>query len=419
MTPRRRRQNRRTTRFSRRRAPNQSSISSNSNSSSFETGSQSRAQRGIENPTYNPSFQVPTSSYQQPSAPGFSWSEPNMADPTPILDMPPSYETAVNIEQFPKLRLENHDWKPPRRHLLWRSSSSSMTGPELAVYIIAVVIITFISICCKYCIREGCEPTDNYRDAVVHPPPRNPTVPIAPSSGRRLLNPPRSSGSIILPPEDGVFAVDLTGIENPNYNPSIHLAVPSYHPSTAPQFSMNEPNNENPTPILDLPPSYESSLGEGDGYLQLSTSRRQLDGTTYDFQRHVDYQTDGQYYKTVFFVLLGIGLAIFIGLIIVCYRVAKVFEGLSTSSVSGTTVHPPNFRANYNLRTPDEIGIAVSYVNSAYSSGPVGRSEVDRPPDYSTVTTNDAINRNAAFPQVVTTHIETPPPKYEEGPVFR
>ncbi|XP_055930099.1 uncharacterized protein LOC129960606 isoform X1 [Argiope bruennichi] len=101
MTPRRRRQNRRTTRFSRRRAPNQSSISSNSNSSSFETGSQSRAQRGIENPTYNPSFQVPTSSYQQPSAPGFSWSEPNMADPTPILDMPPSYETAVNIEQFP------------------------------------------------------------------------------------------------------------------------------------------------------------------------------------------------------------------------------------------------------------------------------------------------------------------------------
>ncbi|XP_055930100.1 uncharacterized protein LOC129960606 isoform X2 [Argiope bruennichi] len=157
-----------------------------------------------------------------------------------------------------ELRLENHDWKPPRRHLLWRSSSSSMTGPELAVYIIAVVIITFISICCKYCIREGCEPTDNYRDAVVHPPPRNPTVPIAPSSGRRLLNPPRSSGSIILPPEDGVFAVDLTGIENPNYNPSIHLAVPSYHPSTAPQFSMNEPNNENPTPILDLPPSYES-----------------------------------------------------------------------------------------------------------------------------------------------------------------
>ncbi|XP_055930104.1 uncharacterized protein LOC129960606 isoform X6 [Argiope bruennichi] len=37
-----------------------------------------------------------------------------------------------------ELRLENHDWKPPRRHLLWRSSSSSMTGPELAVYIIAV-----------------------------------------------------------------------------------------------------------------------------------------------------------------------------------------------------------------------------------------------------------------------------------------
>ncbi|GBL77031.1 hypothetical protein AVEN_12683-1 [Araneus ventricosus] len=102
MTPRRRRQNRLTSRISRRRPPNPSSISSSSNSLSFEAGSQSRAHRGIENPNYNPSIQIPASSYQQhPSAPQFSWSEPRAADPTPILDMPPSYETAVNIEQFP------------------------------------------------------------------------------------------------------------------------------------------------------------------------------------------------------------------------------------------------------------------------------------------------------------------------------
>ncbi|GBL77030.1 hypothetical protein AVEN_12682-1 [Araneus ventricosus] len=139
-----------------------------------------------------------------------------------------------------------------------------MNGPTFAVYIIAVVIITLISICCKYCIKQGCEPTDDYSDAVVHRPPRrqNLTVPVAPSSGRRVLNPPRSSGSVILPPEAGVFTVDFTGIENPNYNPSIHASAPSYHPPTVPQFSTYEPSNENPTPILDLPPSYESVIRE-------------------------------------------------------------------------------------------------------------------------------------------------------------
>ncbi|GBL77029.1 hypothetical protein AVEN_12681-1 [Araneus ventricosus] len=169
-------------------------------------------------------------------------------------------------------------------------------------------------------------------------------------------------------------------------------------------------------------------LGDGDEFLQFSATRRPYswEGTSSpDYQQNIGYKSDGLYYKTVFFVVLGIGLAIFVGLLIVCNSVATVFEDNNTSSVTGATLHPPNSRATYNLRVPDEIGITVSYVNSAYSSGPIGRSEVDRagsdrPPDYSTVASNDAINRNAAFPQVVTTHIETPPPKYEDGgPVFR
>ncbi|CAL1276372.1 unnamed protein product [Larinioides sclopetarius] len=98
VTPRRRRQNR----LNSRRSQNPSNISRSSRNLSFETGSQSRVSGGIENPNYNPSIQIPTSCYQ-PSAPQFSWSEPRIADPTPILDMPPSYETAVNVEQFPSL----------------------------------------------------------------------------------------------------------------------------------------------------------------------------------------------------------------------------------------------------------------------------------------------------------------------------
>ncbi|GFU26408.1 uncharacterized protein NPIL_234782 [Nephila pilipes] len=126
--------------------------------------------------------------------------------------------------------------------------------------------------------------------------------------------------------------------------------------------------------------------------------------------------------EVIFFCILGIGLVIFLALVSCCKMVAN--ESASSSSTSSTTTHPPP--GNYTQRPAnvrDDVGITVSFVNSAYSSGGGARNEVDsstdRPPDYATVTIQDLGNRDTAFPSVVNKPHETPPPKYEDGPVFR
>ncbi|GFX11848.1 uncharacterized protein TNCV_2996321 [Trichonephila clavipes] len=127
--------------------------------------------------------------------------------------------------------------------------------------------------------------------------------------------------------------------------------------------------------------------------------------------------------EVVFFCILGIGLVVFL-VAVTCCKIATN-DSLSASSPSGTTTHPPpqtNTRPlgirPTNVR--DDTGISVSFTNSAYSSGGA-RSEVDsssdRPPDYSQVTIQGF--NNAAYPTVVSKLQETPPPKYEDGPVFR
>ncbi|GIY41920.1 uncharacterized protein CDAR_318261 [Caerostris darwini] len=106
-----------------------------------------------------------------------------------------------------------------------------------------------------------CEQPDEYSDAVVHAPPRRaqnyypaPT-PTNPSSS--TLSPPRTSSSIILPLEGEIFAVDRFGIDNPNFNPVIHSM--NFTVQTIPDSS-NWSSNRDPTPILDLPPSYETVM---------------------------------------------------------------------------------------------------------------------------------------------------------------
>ncbi|GFR29567.1 uncharacterized protein TNCT_262171 [Trichonephila clavata] len=125
--------------------------------------------------------------------------------------------------------------------------------------------------------------------------------------------------------------------------------------------------------------------------------------------------------EVIFFCILGVGLVVFLVAVTCCKMATN--ESSSHSNISGTTTDPQNNIQPSGIRftnARDDVGISVSFNNSAYSSGGA-RSEVDsssdKPPDYSAVTIQGF--NNAAYPSVINNPHETPPPKYEDGPVFK
>ncbi|GFY56861.1 uncharacterized protein TNIN_473791 [Trichonephila inaurata madagascariensis] len=335
----------------------------------------------------------------------------------------------------------------------YRKSSSSddkMTVFLIIFYVIVFTVIAILQCCKKFCNELG----DDYADAIVHPPPRSSrTVHAPPNRFRRNnrrsgLNPPRTSTAIILPHGATAVTLDFTGIENPTDGPSLGISSASNMYKTA-----------NPTPLLDIPPPYEAVVRENN---PSTSSERRFPFHFIDLKnrKHFSFlvqrwgdDDDGIIYyfsttrrpypwerprpqiepptseppsssgeEVVFFFILGVGLIAFL-VVVTCCKMGAT-EALSNSSTSRTTVHPPprnNIQVSGTRHTNvgDDIRITLAYVNSAYRSGGA-RNEVDsssdRPPDYSQVTLQGF--NNPAYPTVVNKPQETPPPNYEDRPVF-
>ncbi|GFR29564.1 hypothetical protein TNCT_262161 [Trichonephila clavata] len=100
-------------------------------------------------------------------------------------------------------------------------------------------------------------------------------------------------------------------------------------------------------------------------------------------------------------------------------------ESLSHSSTSRTTTHPPPRNNTQTSGTRpanvrDNIGIIVSFSNSAYSSGGARSVKfIARQIGHQIIRQLSLQGfNNAAYPSVITNPQETPPTKYEDGSVF-
>lgn len=161
---------------------------------------------------------------------------------------------------------------------------------ETALYVVLIVVVCFIAICCRIC-QKSCkdEESNTYSDTVLHSPPRSSAI-VAPPPTRygyggtsgysgntsgysggtsgysgstsgfsggtsgfsggtsgSSLAPPRTSRSIILPLEGDTFPAHLYGIDNPNYQQdnTISEQYHNYQPANtiAEEYSNYQPAN--------------------------------------------------------------------------------------------------------------------------------------------------------------------------------
>ncbi|GFU26410.1 uncharacterized protein NPIL_234781 [Nephila pilipes] len=178
-----------------------------------------------------------------------------------ILTLSPQCFAAVRTE----LNEDNHEEQSSKSFRRLRYSwddddstyGSSRNDDGMTIFLIVgyIIIFTIVGIfqCCKkFCNEMG----DEYSDVATHPPPRPSRTTHRPPNrhGRNnrtnRLNPPRTSTSIILPQGASAITLDLTGIENPTYDP--------YFSNISSGSSVNRSQTTNPTPLLDIPPSYDT-----------------------------------------------------------------------------------------------------------------------------------------------------------------
>ncbi|GBM13537.1 hypothetical protein AVEN_82805-1 [Araneus ventricosus] len=121
---------------------------------------------------------------------------------------------------------------------------------------------------------------------------------------------------------------------------------------------------------------------------------------------------------TIFFIILGVGIVIFIGLLFLCKKARDQMPNPGSRSVPGIVTHPPTAGAG-------GIDVTISSIGSASdpTQGRPGifRQTSEKPPDYATVTIGDLSNPKSPFPSVMRQKSsETPPPKYDENnPMFK
>ncbi|KAG8195650.1 hypothetical protein JTE90_004985 [Oedothorax gibbosus] len=153
------------------------------------------------------------------------------------------------------------------------------SSTEKIFYFVGCLIVFFIALSCRLCIKYGCNDIENETQqgtTVLHAPPRTAGTVVPPpynygyspsnSSNMGMVNsgntlaPPRNSRSIILPYEGEEFPSHLYGIDNPNYQP-INVN-PEQYSNVIP---MPVPPRQNQTPlcdIMDMPPSYDTVAKE-------------------------------------------------------------------------------------------------------------------------------------------------------------
>ncbi|CAL1297312.1 unnamed protein product [Larinioides sclopetarius] len=122
---------------------------------------------------------------------------------------------------------------------------------------------------------------------------------------------------------------------------------------------------------------------------------------------------------TLFFIILGISVIVFIGILFLCKKAREELSNSSPRNVPEIVAHAPTAGA-------EGIGVAISYIGSVNNNPTQGRPGISRqtsekPPDYATVTLGDLSNPKSPFPSVMRQNSrETPPPKYDENnPMFK
>ncbi|GIY41918.1 hypothetical protein CDAR_318251 [Caerostris darwini] len=97
-------------------------------------------------------------------------------------------------------------------------------------------------------------------DTIGHPPQRRRRQirSTRTRSNRRNQNLSRPNTAIILPAEYGTITLDISGIANPCYNPTVHIINSTIELPPVSDPSWNQPKNENPVPLADEPPTYDA-----------------------------------------------------------------------------------------------------------------------------------------------------------------